>query len=459
MNPMLEPIAAASASAASAVVAAAWQGILLAFFVWFALRFIPALAAGVRSLIWTAVFLLIALLHFAPLAFTHAAPSAAPRLYASPYWALAIGALWLAASLARAAQLACGALHLRRLLRNTTPAEVPSSVRPLLRVRRRAVQLCASHDVARPCVLGFFRPRILVPPVLLTALSEEDLRQVVLHEMQHLHRRDDWANLLQKLALVVFPLNPALAWVERRLCAERELACDDRVLQSGAGRKAYALCLAHLAEFDLFRRGYALVLGAWERRPELVRRIQRIIAQPGRTMGRKPALAVTGSLVAGAMACTLSLARAPRLISFAPAFTPGSAEIFAQRGQALDPAALSHAVGGAPQMVRAVMPASNSAHARPAVRRTVLKRRKRAQPPTTQFADLRTPPPPQPERDSERDMVVMTAFSATETSGQSESIMIVRQFQAVQTRSDQPLPVVRTLYVVPTPAGWLVIKI
>ena len=449
MNHVMASLVSASASAASALVSAAWQGILLAFFTWLALRFIPALTAAARSLIWTAVFLLIALLHIAPLVFGNEPAAAAPQVHASPLWALGIGVLWMVASLARAAQLLYGAAHLRLLLRQASPVEVPASVQPLLHIGLRTVRLCVSDDVARPCVLGFFHPRILVPPTLLAALPEEDLRQVVLHEMQHLHRRDDWANLLQKLALILFPLNPALAWVERRLCAERELACDDRVLQAGAGRKAYALCLAHLAEFALLRRGYSLVLGAWERRPELVRRIQRILAKPGRTMSRMPALAVTGTLVAGAMACTLSLAHAPRFISFAPTFAPTSAQIFAQRGQALDPAALSRAVGGTPQTVRATLPESGSAHAKPAVQRAAIKRRKHVQPPAAQLAGLRIPPP-----QHEQEMLVMTTFSATEAVGQPESVMIVRQFQAVE-----PVQVIRTVYMVPTPAGWLVIKI
>ena len=59
-----------------------------------------------------------------------------------------------------------------------------------------------------------------------------------MHEMEHLRRGDDWTNLLQKAGLVFFPLNPASFWVERRLCAERELACDDCVLRSSGARKA-----------------------------------------------------------------------------------------------------------------------------------------------------------------------------------------------------------------------------
>ena len=89
---------------------------------------------------------------------------------------------------------------------------------------RRAAALCVSDEVDRPSVVGFFAPRILVPAALLERLSADELRQIVLHEMEHLRRGDDWTNLLQKLSLVVFPLNPALIWIERQLCVERELA-------------------------------------------------------------------------------------------------------------------------------------------------------------------------------------------------------------------------------------------
>ena len=122
------------------------------------------------------------------------------------------------------------------------PVPVPDGLKALLMHNGHPVALCASDEVARPSVLGFFRPRILAPPALLDQLSEAELKQVILHEMEHLHRGDDWTNLLQKLALVLFPLNPALAWVERRLCAERghlgQLRLSVLPVASKAGRQA-----------------------------------------------------------------------------------------------------------------------------------------------------------------------------------------------------------------------------
>ena len=181
--------------------------------------------------------------------------------------------------------------------------------------------------------------------------------------MEHLRRGDDWTNLLQKIGLVLFPLNPVLLWVERRLCAERELACDDRVMQSSAGRKAYALCLTRLAEFSLFRRSFSLVLGLWERRPELVRRIQRIVSQPVRSMGRRPAMAATGSLLAGALGCAVALSHSPQLVSFVPMRSA------ALQAPSLDPHEVARALGGTPQLMKAAMPVKLNASAQPAEHR------------------------------------------------------------------------------------------
>ena len=111
-------------------------------------------------------------------------------------------------------------------------------------------------------MIGFFSPRILIPEELFARLTTAEFGQIVLHEVGHLRRADDWINLLQKLSLVVVPLNPVLMWIERRLCLERELACDDDVLRLTKAPKAYATCLTNLAEHRLGRRAAALVAGS-----------------------------------------------------------------------------------------------------------------------------------------------------------------------------------------------------
>jgi beta-lactamase regulating signal transducer with metallopeptidase domain len=450
MNDIVTLLSSLSAQATSALISAVWQGALLAAVVVICLRLFPGLSAAARSVIWLNVFILLALLHLLPFV---AGNQTSQHLTSHPVqldlrWSLAVATIWLALSAYRAGQVMVSAVHLRALSRRAVLFETGDLETLLLAPFNRRVQLSASDEVARPSVLGFLRPRILVPPALLTGLSEAELRQVVIHEMEHLRRGDDWTNLLQKLALVLFPLNPALLWVERRLCAERELACDDRVLRSGSGRKAYALCLTHLAEYSLMRRTFSLVLGAWERRPELVRRVHRILAQPARTMGRKPALAVCSALIAGALGCTLTLARAPQLVSFVPTAQQAQAQTV-QGLPALDRVALSQALGGTPRMVRAIMPAQPRQHAVSV--KLNCKRHRLPQLQPERLASLRMPMQSNSVQ-SARTVMVMTEWTEVRAASQVT-------YTTSKDRYPRRPNAVPALYLVRTPEGWLIIQI
>jgi beta-lactamase regulating signal transducer with metallopeptidase domain len=313
------------------------------------------------------VFLLLVSLQFVPYlaARISTASSGHPApIHLNLLWSFVVAGAWLLLSVTRGMQLISSAVRLHGLAARAIPVDAGPDLRALLHIRAagstavRAAELCASNEVHRPSVLGFFRPRILVPPALLERLTPEELQQVVLHEMEHLRRADDWTNLLQKLALVLFPLNPALFWVERRLCAERELACDDSVLSFSCGRKAYALCLTRLAEYSVLRRSLSLALGAWERQSELVRRVHRILRRPGKSLSARQTAIFTGSLTLAGLLCAVALARSPQLVSFtsqAPLPVPPSAQaelLPHPNFQATNPENL----GARAQLVKAVMP-------------------------------------------------------------------------------------------------------
>src|ERR1700733_4785686 len=297
------PFTHLAALAASHLFSSAWEGMVLAVCVFVVLRMFPGLSAAARSVIWLNVFLLLVLRNAIPYSRGHMLAGSLGRsasLQLDPVWSLVITGVWAMLSSYRALQLLVSAARLRGLSSRVTVISPPDALQGLLEIRNRrgrvvrAVELATSGEVQRPSVIGFLRPRILIPPALLQRLSAVELEQVVVHEMEHLRRGDDWTNLLQKVALVLFPLNPALLWVERRLCAERELACDDSVLRSNRGRKAYAVCLTRLAEYSMLQRSLSLVLGAWERQSELVRRVHRILGRPGKSRGRKQTLLLTG---------------------------------------------------------------------------------------------------------------------------------------------------------------------
>ncbi len=326
-----------SQAAAPVVVAALWQSAVLACGLAVGLRLVPRASAAHRFAVWSAGFAAVATLPFLPLLLAlrgQGSASVAQNVTAAatrPWfdvgigWSLVVGALWIAASVARAADLGFHSWRLRKLWKRANPLEANEVTRALaagLSARcGRRVEVCTTRELDRPSVIGFFRPRILIPEWLLGRLTAKELEQVVLHEAEHLRRRDDWTNLAQKMCLVVFPLNPALAWMERRLCREREMACDEGVVRVTRAPRAYAACLASLAERRmerrLARRAEALSLGAWRGRPELVERVHRILRR-GQGLSPWMSMALVGSLGCGLAVGSVELARCPQLVAFVP---------------------------------------------------------------------------------------------------------------------------------------------
>src|SRR5260370_34684572 len=69
-----------------------------------------------------------------------------------------------------------------------------------------------------------------------------------LHEAAHLARGDDVALVLQRLLQAVFALHPVVHWIARRIDLEREIACDDFVVEATGQPRPYAACLTRVVE-------------------------------------------------------------------------------------------------------------------------------------------------------------------------------------------------------------------
>jgi beta-lactamase regulating signal transducer with metallopeptidase domain len=316
-----------STGPAELLIASIWQGLLLTAVAWTALRLASGLRASTRFTLWMIVFLLVALLPcFAigrGLFGSPSLPSPAPQtfsLHLNVAWAFALEVVWACASLFSLGRLFLSGRQMRALLRNSVPVpfhaldeEIQSVV---TRSGKRAVEIRLSDAVDAPSVVGFFRPAVVVPRSLWSELAPNDMKQIILHEMAHLDRGDDWTNLLQKLLRSLSPLNPALVFAERHLCREREQACDDAVLDAAGNPRAYATCLTKLAENRLMRHVTSLAPGFWQRHSELAGRVENILHRR-RNLGP----VFSGGLVAAGLVASLSgvlaLQRCPGLVSFA----------------------------------------------------------------------------------------------------------------------------------------------
>jgi len=318
-------------SIATAVVSSLWQGLVIACALSICIKILPRISAASRFALWAAGFVIAACLpvfpwiaqlasraNHEPVAARLAENAGHPLLQLDLRWSALLVGLCAVAAIFRVVDLAIHSRRLRRLWTSATPIEISAKLALVLtELGRTRAQICSTAMLERPSVIGFFAPRILIPDWLLRKLTPEELEQIVLHEAEHLRRRDDWTNLAQKMLMVLYPLNPALWWMERQLCREREMACDEGVVRVTHAPRAYAACLASLAERGLQRRPEALSLGAWHRRSELVHRVHGILLRK-QTLRPVASAALLGTLGCGLVAGSVELSRCPQLVAFVP---------------------------------------------------------------------------------------------------------------------------------------------
>jgi beta-lactamase regulating signal transducer with metallopeptidase domain len=108
------------------------------------------------------------------------------------------------------------------------------------------VRILESQDMAMPMTWGVTHPTLLLPSGART-WPEWKRRNILLHELAHIERRDCLTQLVAEAACAVYWFNP-LAWVAaHRMRVERELACDDCVISAGAPASDYAQNLLEVA--------------------------------------------------------------------------------------------------------------------------------------------------------------------------------------------------------------------
>jgi beta-lactamase regulating signal transducer with metallopeptidase domain len=187
---------------------------------------------------------------------------------------------------------------------------------------RSVPRLLVSSRTVAPLAVGFGRPAIILPECLLAAISEDELRDVLVHEAAHLERGDQRIVLVQELAgalywpiVSVHALNRELRRAREELCDNVVLACRDPI--------RYGNTLLHVAELLVGVRPTGAAAGIIGGPGQLEQRIAGLL-DPGRNTqaaaGRKAACAVLFLFLAGA-----AIASATRLAASAVAAQSGAA--------------------------------------------------------------------------------------------------------------------------------------
>jgi bla regulator protein blaR1 len=114
---------------------------------------------------------------------------------------------------------------------------------------RRPIPIVSSPAFLEPGIFGMVSPVLLWPQGISAHLGDAHLQAVVAHEVWHVRRRDNLAAALHMVVEAAFWFHPLVWWLEARLVAERERACDEKVLELGSERRIYAESILRICQF------------------------------------------------------------------------------------------------------------------------------------------------------------------------------------------------------------------
>src|SRR5665213_2347577 len=102
------------------------------------------------------------------------------------------------------------------------------------------IKTISSPTLIEPGVFGIFRPILLLPAGISDRLTTTQLKSVIAHELCHVRNRDNLVAAIHMSIETIFWFHPLIWWIGKRMVEERELACDEEVLQALNEPRAYA---------------------------------------------------------------------------------------------------------------------------------------------------------------------------------------------------------------------------
>jgi bla regulator protein BlaR1 len=238
------------------------------------------------------------------------APTAVP-VATKDSWRSLLAASWITGSVVIALLTLCRTLAFARCLRRLRPApahiqEIIQSLGCKLGLRSTPVLSVAPMRMP-PLVWGRgSRARIIVPARLWEGLDREQRETLLVHELAHLRRGDQWVRLLETVARTLYWWHPVV-WIAAHELREAEEQCCDAwaVWALPGAAKSYARALVDTVDF-LTQQGKPLPAGASGigQVQDLKRRL--IMIMRGTTPRKLSPLTAAGLVILGGAAVAFS---------------------------------------------------------------------------------------------------------------------------------------------------------
>jgi len=162
------------------------------------------------------------------------------------YW---IALAWATGCLFFCLRLSFGLWQIKQLRQNYAPfpKEWLTKADTLCKVLHINKVVFGLSELHSPLTLGWWKPMVLLPASMLTALPAEQVESILLHEMAHIRRHDYLWNLLQSVTEVILFFHPAYWYIASVLEQEREHACDQITVKITGKPQIYAQALLAVA--------------------------------------------------------------------------------------------------------------------------------------------------------------------------------------------------------------------
>jgi bla regulator protein BlaR1 len=193
------------------------------------------------------------------------------------------------------------------------------------------VKVGLSRLVDVPCMVGYFKPVILLPFALATYLSTDEIEAILLHELAHIKRNDYLVNILQQVISILLFFNPCALLINKIINEERENCCDDLVVKATADPIIYAKALLKLEQTR--QNDWQLALAATGNKYQLLNRIERIMKTKKQLPSLRPTLLALLILTMGIGAMALLKPEVAQGKISVKALTPMIKEMLADTGR------------------------------------------------------------------------------------------------------------------------------
>lgn len=227
----------------------------------------------------------------------HAAVVASGPVETAPPMPLPVGTIllsvWVAGIVVSLIPLLVAIGQLRNLRNSAMPWPAGREILEEVTTDTRAasaIDVLASADATGPLTCGFLRAAIVMPRDAAN-WPRESVRRALVHELEHIRRRDLLTSTAARLVCTFYWFQP-LVWVaRRRFELEAERACDDAVVAAGDAF-GYAALLVAVAEASAKAATRQPVV-AMARRGDLATRVAAILdSTQARGCAGRPSFAV-----------------------------------------------------------------------------------------------------------------------------------------------------------------------